>query len=542
MKRAILLVSMALIIGGSLAFAGGGQAGGGTENIIPGDNQPFGKYSPEITVTTVKNLRETHFEEGDTLENNRVAKKIRDDLGIIPKYLWVSESSQYTTKLNTSIAAGDIPDIFEVNAQQLDMLVRSDAIRDITDLFATYASDQTKQYYNEDPAQVDIAKFNGRLMAVPDLESTSDTYCLFVRQDWLDKLGLPAPKSMQDVLTIAEAFATRDPDGNGQNDTIGLLLSSSMGEIFEFMYGYHAYPSGWKKDSSGSLVYGAIQPEVKTALTVLADLYKKGYIDQEFAATDGSLANEKILSGKAGLFFGGFATPLGIREFENMNPTGKLRAYPLPSADSKPVQVVVNNPVPYFNVVNKKYAHPEALIKLANETYRNYFGPAADMSLSISPSGYSYWLHNIVISGIPNKNLNAHLILKSALASKDTSKLDAEQKLYYDWLTRYINNDRTDTLAFGYYWVFGPEEGTTFSVMDKYVKNNQILLNAFYGAPTQTMVSRQSTLDAMRDEVFTRIIMGSSPISAFDTFVSDWKRQGGDTITQEVNEWLKGRN
>jgi putative aldouronate transport system substrate-binding protein len=30
-----------------------------------------------------------------------------------------------------------------------------------------------------------------------------------------------------------------------------------------------------------------------------------------------------------------------------------------------------------------------------------------------------------------------------------------------------------------------------------------------------------------------------SPISTFDTFVRDWKAQGGDTITKEVSDWYK---
>jgi putative aldouronate transport system substrate-binding protein len=75
--------------------------------------------------------------------------------------------------------------------------------------------------------------------------------------------------------------------------------------------------------------------------------------------------------------------------------------------------------------------------------------------------------------------------------------------------------------------------------MDQYVKNNQILLDAFYGAPTESMTAYQSTLESLRDEAFTKIIMGSSPISAFDTFVQNWKRQGGDAITKEVNAWYK---
>jgi putative aldouronate transport system substrate-binding protein len=159
--------------------------------------------------------------------------------------------------------------------------------------------------------------------------------------------------------------------------------------------------------------------------------------------------------------------------------------------------------------------------------------------LSISPSGYGYWQHNIVRTGYPNKNLNAHLAIKAVLAGGDASKLDGEQTFYLDYLRKYINKDRSDTMAYGYYWVFGPDSTTTFGVMDQYVKNKQIILNAFYGAPTETMTARQSTLESLRDEAFTKIIMGSSPVDAFDTFVRDWKRQGGDDITKEVNDWYK---
>ncbi|VTR30918.1 Lipoprotein lplA [Serratia fonticola] len=50
---------------------------------------------------------------------------------------------------------------------------------------------------------------------------------LFVRKDWREKLGLPQPKTWQDVATLAKAFTTQDPDGNGKSDTYGFLLPAS---------------------------------------------------------------------------------------------------------------------------------------------------------------------------------------------------------------------------------------------------------------------------------------------------------------------------
>ena len=44
-----------------------------------------------------------------------------------------------------------------------------------------------------------------------------------------------------------------------------------------------------------------------------------------------------------------------------------------------------------------------------------------------------------------------------------------------------------------------------------------------------------SSLEAMRDETFTKIIMGDD-ISNFDTFVENWDSLGGADITNEMNE------
>ena len=39
-------------------------------------------------------------------------------------------------------------------------------------------------------------------------------------------------------------------------------------------------------------------------------------------------------------------------------------------------------------------------------------------------------------------------------------------------------------------------------------------------------------------ETFAKIIMGKADISEFDTFVENWKSQGGDQILKEINEEL----
>ena len=51
------------------------------------------------------------------------------------------------------------------------------------------------------------------------------------------------------------------------------------------------------------------------------------------------------------------------------------------------------------------------------------------------------------------------------------------------------------------------------------------------------MVEKQAYLDKMELECFTGIVMGTRPIEDFDKYVEEWKANGGDQITAEVNEW-----
>ena len=75
--------------------------------------------------------------------------------------------------------------------------------------------------------------------------------------------------------------------------------------------------------------------------------------------------------------------------------------------------------------------------------------------------------------------------------------------------------------------------GEAPSVNDKYVP----VYNAYNGQ-TKTMEAKWANLKKMEEETFSKIIMGKADISEFDTFVENWKNQGGDQILKEINDEL----
>ena len=200
------------------------------------------------------------FVNGDTIDDNIWYREIESRLGIDVENEWTVMSGEYNTKLNLSIASGEIPDMLYVNNQtQLNTLVEAEMVADLTEVYEQYASEKTKAFMTGDGgAALDICTYDGKLYALPNMNATVyNVSLLWIRQDWLDNLGLSRPETMEDVINIARAFTTDDPDGNGVDDTYGLAFSQTLFDGTTSLTGlfnsYGAYPDHWVRLEDGTL-------------------------------------------------------------------------------------------------------------------------------------------------------------------------------------------------------------------------------------------------------------------------------------------------
>ena len=539
--------------GASGEKAGAGEGNGGTSSAAPEAQEnldPLGKYDSPITVRAVRRVdQSTKYKDGESVENNVWIRGYEEQLGIkiVNDWVVVGSGDQYNQKLNVSLASGDLPDIFSVNAQQLKQLVEAGQIEDLTEVYEKFASDYTKDVMTQSgPNILNSATFDGKLMAIPVAAGTIDALpLLWIRTDWLQKLNLPEPKTMDDVIAIARAFATQDPDGNGKDDTIGMAASKDLYGGFPgldgFFNAYHAYPSTgkmWIKGGDGQIVNGAIQPEVKTALAKLQELYKEGILDKEFGSKDGGKVAEAATSGKLGLYFGQMWTPIWpLQDGKNKDAAMDWKPFPIPSADGQPVKLQANFPVNDYWVVRKGFEHPEAMVKLQNFTLLKLWSPDQDPEFFEPRDGIEVHKYAINEAHPARKNIDNYLATTEALRNNDPSGLSVETKSLYEKILKYRGGDNS-------HWamekVFG--EGGSFAVInDHYVSQNVTLDTAFYGAPTETMGAKMETLSRLELETFTKIIMGAASVDEFDQFVENWKKLGGDQITKEVNDWAANR-
>lgn len=545
-NKGLPLLASAIVF--SLVFSGcasnnsgnsSSSAEGTSNSQVEAEAGPLTKYDPPIKLrSTMNETGKETLAEGDTHSNNIWTRGYEEELGIKVSYDWIVADANYNDKMNVTLASGDLPDLLKVNMVQFEQLNDAGMLEDLTEVYDKYASDLVKEYYSEeDGAGLKPVTKDGKLLALVSFPGSLDSSdMVWIRKDWMDKLGLSEPKSMQDLIKIAEDFTFKDPDGNGKQDTYGISLNKDL-PINGFLLGYHAYLETWIKNADGDIVNGTIQPEVKEGLAELQRLYKAGVIDPEFGVKDFAKAMEDVNAGKAGMMFLPQWAPFQVKDMIKKDANVNWVPYPVQSIDDQPAKTQNHLTIGGVFAVRKGYEHPEALIKLLNFQAEKMFGESAATERAKYLNGDTgLGFQNAVVSNLPpNKNVKAQDEVEKALESGDTTGMGLEAKLFYDDIQAYRAGDLDK-------WhmerIFGPLSSQ--GVIKYYRDNDLVLMNEFIYAPTKTMNSKGATLDKLRAETFVKIIYGSLPIDEFDKFVANWKKLGGDQITQEVNEIVKG--
>ncbi len=511
---------------------------------LASEADPFGKYETPIEITAVKNLGSgaLEFPQGDSIENNVWTRKYEEALGIKVRFLWTTNEQQYTQKVNIAITSNELPDVMAVSNTQMKMMYENGQLMDISELLPKYAAPYTWDILNSDGGVgLKSATFDGKLYAIPQVSAgLMSAKVLWIRTDWLDKLGLKIPTTVDEFMAVADAFTNQDPDGNGVKDTFGLafhkdLFGVGYACLEGFFNAYGAYPNIWV-NTGDSLNYGSVLPEMKTALGALRDMYAKGQIDPEFGVKDSNKVNEDVGAGRFGMMFGDFWNAAWINSVKVANPTMEWVPVSIPSLSGTTAKAQIPFGTSTYYVVSANCKNPEAVVKMLNLQLEKSYGETAEPTVyNITPDGYGPYAYTVVSVEPPMKNFTAAEKVTAAIETGDTSKLNDEEKNYYDMCKLSLGGDHSNN-NWHQLKMFGP--GGSLTVQKKYWDEGNIMRDAFYGASTQTMTEKLSTLTKQQLTDFTAIILGA-PLDDFDTFVTNWGNLGGTQMTQEVNDWLK---
>lgn len=528
------------------------------ESSEPAD--PFGRYEEPVQISISIEIDPTDNElpPGDTPLDNQYTRQIKEALNVDVDHQFAASGQNLRQRISLAIASNDLPDAMVVNAVELRQMVEADQIADLTEVYKQYASPEIKTIIeNTNGAALEAVTFDGKIMALPGVQANADgIHLLWIRQDWLDKLNLEPPTTMAELEDIARAFVEDDPDGNGQRDTIGITGPESGGKLYanfleskNNLYGFDAifsahdsFPGYWLEGEDGSPVYGSILPETREALASLRDLYSKGLIDPEMGVRN--KADEPIIAGKSGMFFAPWWMAYGpLTNAVKNDPEANWQAYALPLNQNGEFRPHAATPSTEFVVVRKDYEHPEVPMKLLNNLFKN----EQENTFDPSKGGPGYYPLRVVYA--PSDEIEFTVkALRDVLAGNKTAEDFADDKAYKllpsDIASiKTIKNEPYDSMDLS---TWNPEAnwGAWTRAYSMMVGGRPLVDAEFEEVPsllyeqTPLMESRWVNLRKLEDETFLRIIMGAAPLETFDSFVENWKRQGGDQITQEVKDAL----
>ena len=547
MKRKMVILSLACLMALS------GATGVHAEENLPVDESgavnPLGKYEDPVTVEIVQSINPTiTMPEGDSATDNYYTRFIKDNLNIDISVKWSASSSDYNEKLNLAIAANDIPDILVVNEQQFRKLAQSDMLEDLTDYYDTYACDIIKQNIDStDGKALENATYDGKLLALPSVQVEADGYVLmWIRQDWLDELGLEAPTTIEELETVAKAFVDNKMGGENTIGIVGptingavyntFLSTNNLNNLDGIFQAYQAYPGYWVQDEEGKAVYGSTTEQTKEALAELNKMYEDGILDQELGVRKD--ADEAWKSGKVGILFSPWWHGYNVKDGIANEPDMEWKAYAAPLAADGQWYAKLAGVGGSYCVVRKGYEHPEAAFLLNNYLRVNEgtFQSETDLDLSYYPgrvviapldeNTYSVQALNAEMKGeeVPEFDpLNYKLLQADLAALPDCLEAPYDDMSIEKWNTDNTNFGRLYSLLMGSSAV---EEASAEGIVNK--------VYSITYTQTETMERKWTNLKKKEDETFLKIIIGEEPIEAFDTFVEEWNAEGGAEITEEV--------
>jgi putative aldouronate transport system substrate-binding protein len=287
-KRSLMvLLSLVLAIGLLAACAKNNTSSGGQNSPTPKPTNaatnapseaPVEDKGSKITDDPMELTIHMHYGNRFAFDDNwSIFKKAADLTNISLKGISPTTGSNSGEMSNLMLAAGKLPDIIHLYFAAADQWGPDGVLIDLKDLIDEHAPN-IKQLFDENPRLRNFATAtDGNIYFVPQPNRGTVSKGWMIRQDWLDEVNLPIPKTYEDFYNTLKAFKEKDPKrypyiGRGEDPLKDLMI----------FWGVPGGPLSTNfKAVDNEVSYMPGTTNFKTAVQNVAKWYKEGLIDQE---------------------------------------------------------------------------------------------------------------------------------------------------------------------------------------------------------------------------------------------------------------------
>ncbi|MFI2102852.1 extracellular solute-binding protein [Isoptericola sp. NPDC019693] len=504
------LAPVALLAVGSLALAACGSGGSGDDG---GDGG--GETLDSLSIMA------PYFSTTPPEDDDPVGAKLSELAGLDLDMQWVP-NAEYGDRTNVVLAGDEIPDVMVIQQKSQGFVQTAEAggFWDLTDYLA---SGDYPNLVTENPDVQQASSVNGKVYGVyraRDVVRTSIT----IRKDWLENLGLEEPTNTDELMALAKAFTEDDPDGNGKDDTYGMIIpawgaSIGTGSPYDAIEAWFGAGNVWK-DEGGELIPSFTTPEWKQALDYEKQLIENGYVNKDYATMDGSTQwNEPFLNGKGGIIIDVQSRASQLAGlFKEKDPETYDQFVAL--------QGNIAGPNGDFALPTPGYSGFLAVPKASVQTEEQLAQVLTALDTLASTEGQV--LQN---NGIEGDNFT----VEDGFAAYDESKQEYTDLVSGSWA-------QIGTNVAGYEG-YKPKPETEFDAeleqerAELQAKDlEKAVFNPGAALVSETYMTNGVQLDQIIADARIQYISGQIDEAGVDAAIAQWKSSGGDAVTAEMNE------
>ncbi len=427
---------------------------------------------------------------------------------------WVPASS-YGEKLTATLGSGSYPMVLLVDTRSSSIIQNSRAgtFWEIGDKISDASKYPNLSQAN--PIILNNISIDGKVYGLYRAR-TLGRNGVSIRADWLKNLGLEIPTTIDEFYNVLKAFKENDPDGNGQNDTFGMIMTTSP-TSFENLAVWFGAPNKYGVDEEGNMTPDFLTDEYFEAMQFLKKLYDEQLINQDMATYDGTKWDEQFLTGKAGVIIDvadrarRLATNIASKD---PNAEVGVFGYLKRDANSEIRTLPTTGYNGYF-VFPKKALPNEEDLEFVLGVMDKMNDQAAMNLMNYGIEGRQYE----IVDGFAEVTTDSNLTKEFG----DLNKIS----------TGIVELELVKTYA-----------NETAKEVDRVYKDNEqyAVANPAEAFVSDTYSKKGPQLDAIISEARTRYIVGQIGEDEWKAELERWKSNGGNDIIQEISDQYKAIN
>ncbi|UVI29397.1 extracellular solute-binding protein [Paenibacillus spongiae] len=444
------------------------------------------------------------------------------------KYEYLGMDIDFRQQMALRFASGELADL--VRTDGIDSQVHQGAVdqgvfHELGPLIDQYGQNLKKKIPDVAWNSPRVTK-NGKIYGIPTLSGAPADRIMFYRQDFLDKVNMEVPKTLDEFTKFAEAVHNTDVNGDGDpHNTWALSLTDAMSWRDVLTGSFGIRPGAWHLHN-GQLEPDIIQPEMKEAIAYYKMLYDKGYIEKNFITKKQGDSGKDIFSGTVAAW--GAATyqypAVSAFEYPNQPNAAITMAVPPKGPRGENYLQIVTDQIYFVWTIPADRKNPEEIIKFLDWAWSS---PEADKFFAYGINGHNYTEENGQIKFDP-------------LSERNTGPLNEKEFFQLSMNVREngLNNPAvlkampsSDVILKGY----KDSESTILNNDAMYMPK----LKALDGRPE---LSPDFASGSLFYDEFVKLVVGKEDLDkGFDAFVKEWKQRGGDAAIKEATDWYNSK-